>query len=342
MNAAVDTLFYAINSKTIHIENKKAIFINAMYGSDLSGLGERELYLCQYFKPYEQKLVKSGFSVHSDLWEAGNDDYDVALILVPKSIIEARYMIAQAICCLSDGGVIACAAENKVGGSRLKKLLQEFGFSDIGQDSRNKARVVWASKGSIDSERVAQAIEDGRPQKILEGKYTSQPGVFGWNKIDVGSRLLVEGLRDGLKRRGADFGCGYGYLSDQLLSNNKNIGQLFCIDADSRAIEACRINLQAYDFCKIEYLWRDLTCIQSDIKDLDFVIMNPPFHEGKVTDTGIGAAFIKSAYASLRKGGELLMVANKQLAYETILDQHFRAVEKLQEQQGFKIFRAVK
>lgn len=342
MDAAVETLFYVLNSKTIHVENKKAIFINSIYSSDLSCFDKDKLYLCQYFKPYEQKLAKSGFSVHKDLWGAGNDGYDIALILIPKNIIEARYMIAQAICCLSNDGVIVCAADNKAGGSRLKKLLQEFGFGDIEQESRNKARVVWARKGSVDNERVDQAIEDGRPQKILEKKYISQPGIFGWNKVDVGSKLLVEELHDRIKGRVADFGCGYGYLSDQLLSLNENVDQLFCIDANSRAIEACRINLQGYDFCKKEYMWRDLTCDQDDLKKLDFVIMNPPFHEGKITDTGIGVLFIKSAYASLRKGGELLMVANNHLAYEAFLDQNFKTVEKLQEQQGFKIFRAIK
>ena len=47
----------------------------------------------------------------------------------------------------------------------------------------------------------------------------SKPGIYGWQKIDRGSALLIEQLSDVLAsmarapKRLADLGCGYGYLS---------------------------------------------------------------------------------------------------------------------------------
>ena len=35
----------------------------------------------------------------------------------------------------------------------------------------------------------------------------------------------------------------------------------------------------------IEYSWSDLTTIPDGLPPLDWVVMNPPFHEGKKTDS---------------------------------------------------------
>ncbi len=74
----------------------------------------------------------------------------------------------------------------------------------------------------------------------------------------------------------------------------------------------------------------------------DTVIMNPPFHEGRVTDVSLGQAFIAAAASRLKPGGRLLMVANRQLPYETTLKGLFKNVTLLEEANGFKIFDAKK
>jgi 16S rRNA (guanine1207-N2)-methyltransferase len=48
--------------------------------------------------------------------------------------------------------------------------------------------------------------------------------------------------------------------------------------------------------------------------------MNPPFHSGQATDVDLGRAFLATAAASLRRGGKLFLVANRQLPYEAVLD----------------------
>jgi 16S rRNA (guanine1207-N2)-methyltransferase len=70
--------------------------------------------------------------------------------------------------------------------------------------------------------------------------------------------------------------------------------------------------------------------------------MNPPFHEGRMTDSSIGVSFIRNAAAALHKGGMLYMVANSQLPYENVLKDHFGVVTKLDEKSGFKVYSAVK
>ena len=110
----------------------------------------------------------------------------------------------------------------------------------------------------------------------------------------------------------------------------------------------CKQNLQKYlpksgeEGCSVECCWLDLAKPSNVLKNVDYIVMNPPFHEGKSTDVSLGVSFIMRAYESLRKNGALWMVANKHLAYERVLKNNFRVVHKQYEGQGFTFYEAVK
>ena len=98
----------------------------------------------------------------------------------------------------------------KRGGTRLKKLLQAFGFAEPATFSRNKARAARVIKesGAVNEDVLREAMKSGEMQSVLDGQFISQPGVFGWNKVDNGSRILIEHLPTDIKGKFADFGCG--------------------------------------------------------------------------------------------------------------------------------------
>ena len=362
MTAALDTLFYPFEKGMIPapIPPAKTVFINAQAHDFIRNFDKSALALQQSFKPYEQALKTAGYDVLPAL-DITDDAYDMALALVPKNITEARYTIAKAIKALKKDGLLICAAANDAGGSRLQKIMTDFGFSNINAESKNKARVVWCHKVSYNSTTLEKEIQNGSYQKILGGEYVSQPGIFGWNKIDKGSEILTQYIPKDLKGTGADFGCGYGYLSRAALETCKNVQKLYAIDADYRAVACTALNtssscdliagshdretdpsVKPKDDKSVETLWVDLTKPEGIPQNLDFIIMNPPFHEGKKTDSDIGAAFIATAHSCLKPGGTLHMVANAGLPYEAVLGQNFSKVEKCHEGQGFKIFKAKK
>jgi 16S rRNA (guanine1207-N2)-methyltransferase len=75
---------------------------------------------------------------------------------------------------------------------------------------------------------------------------------------------------------------------------------------------------------------------------LDFIVMNPPFHDGGAEDRRLGQAFIKKAAEMLRKGGVLWLVANRHLPYEAELKEAFKRVNPVGDGGGYKLFEAVK
>jgi len=321
---------------------EKVIFFNAVYHPEL--LDIHGLSLQQFFKPDAAELQQQGLRVVSAIPDSSQAAYDAVLILAPKNRAETRYLIARGLQILKPDGMIFVAADNKAGGGNLKKMLQQFGLENVQSDSKNKAKVVWGNAQNIDQEFLVQSLEEGCEQEVLGERFISQPGVFGWDKIDEGSDLLLQHLDDDLHGSCADFGCGYGFLSAGLLQKFSSIQTLVCVDADYRAIQLCQKNIQRAGVggTLVRYFWDDLTSPSASLADFDFIIMNPPFHKAHVSDADIGIQFIRTAHNALRRGGVLWMVANAQLPYEETLGHDFTSVKSCFEGQGFKVIRAVK
>lgn len=72
----------------------------------------------------------------------------------------------------------------------------------------------------------------------------------------------------------------------------------------------------------------------------DAVVMNPPFHNGREADPGLGIAFIKAAQKALAPGGSLWLVCNRHLPYEAELKQLFKRVEEQPGDASFRIYHA--
>ena len=345
MSKPYETLFYPLRSGGLCAPGKDSsvLFINAAPCDGLNMIKFAALTLQQYFKPYVCALEEKGYGVLPDLPNR-KERFDYIFIAMPKNKTEAQYLLARGVEMLRDQGTLICAAGNDSGGKRLAGFFEALGIEDCRQESKCKSRVVWAEKPlEIDGKALQEWIKAGSVQEILDGKFHSVPGVFGWHKIDKGSEILVENLPTDLAGKGADFGCGYGYLSDYLLQHNPAIESLFCVDADFRAVEMCRKNIKKIECAaRVQYVWEDLLQPVSRLQNLDWIVMNPPFHEGRARDISIGRAFIKTAAKSLGPGGALWMVANAGLPYEQILESGFKTCSKKSEGQGFKVYAAIK
>lgn len=340
MLEVIKTLFLPVQGICHNLKNPRILFINACYHPILHEFSSDLLTLQQHFFPYAAELGANDFMVEPAIkYEA--TQYDIVLILAPKNIEELQFNIAHALRVLKAGGIIICAGSNKSGGTRLKGLFESYGVSNILQESKNKARVVYGRCYNPNVHKISEAIVKYSPQRHSKTGFVTQPGLFSWANVDKGSEILSRYISFDLFGKGADFGCGYGYLSHFVLKNCQRVQELVCIDADHRALECCSKNIQNFNVPK-HFIWTDLFYLQSNLSDLDFIIMNPPFHEGTKTDIRIGQAFIRNASNALRSKGQLLLVANRGLGYESILENTFKNYTKPFEGEGYKIFMAVK
>ncbi len=257
-------------------------------------------------------------------------------MLAPGGTMERRYAMASALKALAPGAPFTLAAHKTRGGQRLKKELEGFGCAVI-ETSKSHHRICDVTRPDQPI-GVDEAMMECALQEVPGLGLWSQPGVFSWDRADPGSALLAAHL-PALSGDGADLGCGIGYLSLRVLASPK-VKALHLIDNDRRAIEAAERNVADP---RSHRLWADIRGPGAPkLAGLDFVVMNPPFHDAGREDQALGAAFVQYAATILRPGGVLWLVANRHLPYERVLAASFKGVMSRADVHGFKVFEAIR
>lgn len=270
----------------------------------------------------------------TDLASISDQSMDAVTIRAPAGVVERRFVLAHALRVLSLEGRLTAFGPKDRGGLRLKKELEAFGCV-VGESSKRHNRICVALRPETPT-GLQDAIAAGAARRASADLWT-QPGVFSWDRLDPGTDLLLKTL-PALSGIGADFGCGIGWLARSVLASPK-VTKLSLIDLDRRAIDAACRNIEDP---RAEFLWEDVRQAATTLGSLDFVVTNPPFHETGGEDRSLGQAFIRTAVASLRKGGDLWLVANRHLPYEAILAEHFAKVRLAGETNGYKVYEARK
>lgn len=319
-----------------------ALFLHARTGATLRQVARSGLHCEQSYKPAVDTLAREGWTLRT-AEEAATTQYSLVLVLPPRQRQEARALLARAVACCAPGGtVVACMINDEGARSGESDLKALVGLS--GSISKNHCRVYWSrvDAASTDTALLATWRELDAPRQILDGRFISRPGVFAWDRIDPASALLAEHLPPTLSGSAADLGCGFGYLSVELLQRCPGVVSLDLYEADGRALDLARQNVAHFSQrASLNFEWHDVTIGLP--RRYDVIVSNPPFHaQGAGDRPDIGRAFIAAAAEALRPGGRLWMVANRHLPYESVLDARFGTVRTVTQARGFKIIEAVK
>lgn len=299
-----------------------------------------ELLCQQDSRPFADQLQRHGFVVGDPAPDAR---FDVVMLRPPRQRDERRAMFARALDHVAPDGVLLAAVANQEGARSAQSDLARL-VGPLQHLSKHKCRVFWArpEAASVDADlhRAWQALDVLRP--TVEGM-VGRPGLFAWDRVDVASALLATHLPADLGGHVADLGAGAGYLSMQLVRRCPGVTALDLFEADARALPAARINLD--NACREagrEVAWRvHWHDVMAGLPErFDHVISNPPFHQGRADLPQLGRGFIVAAARALRPGGRFWMVANRHLAYETTLREHFVSVDVRVEEGGFKVIEA--
>jgi 16S rRNA (guanine1207-N2)-methyltransferase len=332
-NLALETLMLACDSLE-GARPESVLFIGAQSHPALRG--QAGLVGWQALKPLADAWDKAGFA-RSDTLPEGK--WPWVMVLPQKSRNETLMWFALARDRLAAGGKLLVAMPNTAGASRFEKeLARATGRVDSIQKHKCRAFIA-TDDGSWNEAIFAEWRELGHLRKIDGTEFVTQPGIFSSAHIDPGSLLLATNLPKSLRGRVADLGAGWGYLSAAALDACDAITHIDLYEADARALECARKNLARHAE-KTAFHWHDVTTGLTE--NYDTILMNPPFHSGQATDVDLGRAFIGSAIAALRRGGKLLLVANRQLPYEAVLESKALAWRKIAEDPTYKVIFAEK
>lgn len=260
-------------------------------------------------------------------------DYPLIVIYLPKAKSRIKYVLNFAMSALAANGEIWFVGENKGGIKSLNKNLKTD-FDNIDKMAMGKHSAIVRAQGPLHKPEfdlngyfIAHENEHGLNLRSL-------PGVFSQEKLDKGTQVLLKYLPRKVKGRILDFGCGTGTIASYI-SQNRDYEEIEMIDDDFLAVKSAQANIEDN---KIEFT----ECFASDgfsnIEDrYNWIISNPPFHQGIKTDYNVTEQFLKQAKDYLKLSGKLLIVANEFLNYEVILREHFKGVTTVAKENGFKV-----
>lgn len=296
----------------------------------------RSLACVQPFRPDFDALARTGVDARADDDGIAAGSQSLVMLLAPRARAWSRALLARAATlCAADGQVAACAANDEGAKSLEADFMRLFGSGTV--LSKHKCRVVWASPQAVDVALLEEWRRAAEPRQRGDGLWT-RAGVFSADSIDPASALLMMHLPAGLSGNVADFGAGTGVLSRHVARHCQQVRQLDLYEADHRALQLARRNLDAAN-ADTRFHWHDIaTGVQ---ERFDAVVMNPPFHlAGKRGIPELGQRFIDVAADALHPRGQLWMVANSHLPYEEVLARRFERVDAVAKHAGFKVLHA--
>jgi len=162
--------------------------------------------------------------------------------------------------------------------------------------------------------------------------------VFASNKLDEGTRLLLDALEVQASDEALDIGCGAGLIGLHM-ARLASRGTVTMVDVSLAAVEATQHAITESGLTNVRVLPSDGA--QAVLTQrFDLVATNPPFHQGGIQTGTIAERFIREAAQVLRSQGRFYLVANRFLKYEPILQACFQSVEEVGGDTRYKVLRA--
>ena len=288
-------------------------------------------------------LTKRGWSCRfSDLDFSHIEDNSLTTLYfrLAKEKPLVNHLINQASRVLKTGGQLIMSGEKQQG---IKTYAKKAGLCLAGKSEiKKQGRYYLAS--ITRSPQPAAPLDDSDYHQLRTTQHyngidiASKPGQFGWNKLDSGSALLAEQLKQ-LQIENPDtildLGCGYGFLS--LAAHQQwPDATITATDNNAAALISCQQNL-TQQAIRGEVIAAN--CASGITKKQALILCNPPFHQGFSVESDLTEQFVSTAKRLCKPDGCALFVVNAFIPLERIAKKHFRHQQQLLNNGHFKLFK---
>ncbi|MGL5954834.1 MAG: 16S rRNA (guanine(1207)-N(2))-methyltransferase RsmC [Providencia rustigianii] len=259
---------------------------------------------------------------------------DTLIYFWPKNKQEAAFQLDDLCTHLAVGSQIFVVGENRSGVKSADAIME--GISTL--QKIDSARRCGLYHGELEHPTEFNIRRWWRNYQLDNVVVNALPGVFSNSELDIGSDLLLSTLTEPMNGNVLDLACGNGVLAAVVGSQNPNV-TLTLSDVSSAALDSATATLAANKLTG-KIIPSD---VYSEINDkFDWIISNPPFHDGINTSYNAVETLISHAPKYLKKGGRLRIVANAFLPYPDLLDKAFGGHVVLAKTGKFKVYEAIK
>lgn len=297
------------------------------------------------------ELGLSGFVPH-ELGAALLAGARLVLLQLPKALAELEE-IADAVArwAASDVTLVAGGRVKHMTLAQNDVLARYFAAVQPQRAARKSRLIVASSPLSVSGEPPypVAAQHDGLTL-IAHG------GAFAGARLDIGTRVLLEALRqaqgprvaepaswvaESVEARVLDLGCGTGALAAAYALAHPG-ARVVATDRSAAAVASARATMAANGLAERVEVTHDDAGSELPDAAFDLVLLNPPFHLGASVHTGAATRMFTASARLLRSGGELWTVFNSSLAYRGELARMIGPTEQVTRTSKFTVTRSIR
>ena len=288
-----------------------------------------------------ERLQASGWQASFndfELSELPANSFDRIIYRVSKEKAVVHYLINESKTLLREGGELVLIGEKNDGIRTYSRKAEQYLNGEKLEEKHGDMWVAHLTCNLEAEERLPdQEYEELRLLDVDNHSFYSKPCLFGWNKVDKGSRFLVENLAAMLGGSGGhkakhalDLGCGYGYLSQFA---DQYAEQITATDNNAAAIKASLRNLNTASATVVASNAGDTLTANS----FDLILCNPPFHAGFDIEGDLTDLFLRAVARLLTPEGVACFVVNQHIPLERKAQSLFAQVNTHADNGHFKL-----
>jgi 16S rRNA (guanine1207-N2)-methyltransferase len=269
-----------------------------------------------------------------------------------------REILVLATRLLAGDGVMLVAGPRRGGAEVAARALEEA-FTSVTVERYRKGHRVYRAIGRRSS-GLSDRTTSGTGSDEGDGRMAADTGkaevtvqlrghelrlirdarIFARGGLDAATRMLAEAFEVRLGAAVLDLGCGNGVLGI-LAALLDPTGTVMLADSDPLAVRVARQNADLNGATNVAVHLSDVLQ-QLPGQTFDVVLMNPPFHRGRIQDRSLAERFIAEAGAALRPGGKIFVVCNRFLRYEPAMERAIGPVREVVADRKFKVLTATR
>lgn len=324
---------------SLSLEDKRILIVNDQFGALSCGLQKFQItsYTDSFISFQSIKLNSENQITPINDLRALSGTYDYVVIQLPKNMSFFEDVLCRLTHHMNASSKIICGAMVKHLAPASFDLLNKYIGKTTTSLAQKKARLIFA-----DFEKAP--VNSPYPLKVkfelFEKEFINHSNLFSREKLDIGTRFLLEHMPRGEFKTILDLGCANGLVGIQAKKLNPEAKIIFS-DESQMAIISASENYQQFFSDEAEFHWTN--CYENQAKDsLDLVICNPPFHQSNTIGDFIAWQMFNDAKDALKRGGMIRVVGNSHLGYQVKLKKIFGNSKIIATNNKFMIVDAIK